>query len=205
MLTLTSCILTYREMARFVAYLPPEKLKELRENAEAIVAPGKGILAADESTATIGKRFAAINLENTEENRRAYRELLFTTDPEFAKHISGVILFHETVYQKTKDGKPFVDLLRERGVLPGIKVDLGVVPLAGTADECTTQGLDNLAQRCAQYYKDGCRFAKWRCVLKISSHNPSYLAMLENANVLARYASICQQVSDLRPSYSRLP
>lgn len=180
-------------MARFVSYLPPEKLKELRENANAIVAPGKGILAADESTATIGKRFAAINLENTEENRRAYRELLFTTDPEFAKHISGVILFHETVYQKTKDGKPFVELLRERGVLPGIKVDLGVVPLGGTADECTTQGLDNLAQRCAQYYKDGCRFAKWRCVLKISSHNPSYLAMLENANVLARYASICQQ------------
>ncbi|VDM25624.1 unnamed protein product, partial [Hydatigera taeniaeformis] len=133
-------------MARFVSYLPPEKLKELRENANAIVAPGKGILAADESTATIGKRFAAINLENTEENRRAYRELLFTTDPEFAKHISGVILFHETVYQKTKDGKPFVELLRERGVLPGIKVDLGVVPLGGTADECTTQGLDNLAQ-----------------------------------------------------------
>lgn len=182
-------------MARFVPYLPAEKLKELKENAEKIVAPGKGILAADESTGTIGKRFDKIGLENTEENRRAYRELLFTTDPEFANHISGVILFHETVYQKTKDGKPFVQLLKELGVLAGIKVDLGVVPLAGTADECTTQGLDNLAQRCAQYYKDGCRFAKWRCVLKISSHNPSYLSMIENANVLARYATICQQVN----------
>ncbi|VDD77332.1 unnamed protein product [Mesocestoides corti] len=165
----------------------------MADTANAIVAPGKGILAADESVGTMGKRFADIKLENTEENRRAYRELLFTTDPEFAKYISGVILFHETVYQKTKDGKPFIEVLRERGVIPGIKVDLGVVPLGGTADECTTQGLDNLAQRCAQYYKDGCRFAKWRCVLKISSHNPSYLAMLENANVLARYASICQQ------------
>ncbi|VDK37478.1 unnamed protein product [Dibothriocephalus latus] len=167
--------------------------QELRETANAIVAPGKGILAADESTGTIGKRFASIGLENTEENRRVYRELLFTTDPEFAKNISGVILFHETVYQKTKDGKPFVQLLKERGVIPGIKVDKGVVPLGGTYNECTTQGLDGLAERCAQYYKDGCRFAKWRCVLKISSHTPSYLAMLENANVLARYASICQQ------------
>ncbi|VDM05589.1 unnamed protein product [Schistocephalus solidus] len=180
-------------MARFVPYLSPEKMKELADTANAIVVPGKGILAADESTGTIGKRFASIGLENTEENRRAYRELLFTTDPEFAKYISGVILFHETVYQKTKDGKPFVQLLKEKGVIPGIKVDTGVVPLGGTSNECTTQGLDGLAERCAQYYKDGCRFAKWRCVLKISSHTPSYLAMLENANVLARYASICQQ------------
>lgn len=165
----------------------------MADNANAIVAPGKGILAADESTGTIGKRFAGIGLENTEENRRAYRELLFSTNTEFAKNISGVILFHETVYQKTKDGKPFVQLLNELGILPGIKVDTGVVPLGGSADECTTQGLDGLNERCAQYYKDGCRFAKWRCVLKITSHNPSYQAMVENANVLARYASICQQ------------
>lgn len=180
-------------MHRFGPYLSPEKMKELADNANAIVAPGKGILAADESTGTIGKRFASIGLENTEENRRAYRELLFTTNKDFAKNISGVILFHETVYQKTKDGKPFPQLLKELGVIPGIKVDTGVVPLGGTRNECTTQGLDGLNERCAQYYKDGCRFAKWRCVLKITEDTPSHLAMLENANVLARYASICQQ------------
>ncbi|CAH8543330.1 unnamed protein product [Dicrocoelium dendriticum] len=181
-------------MPNFGHYLTEAQKKELRGIAEAIVAPGKGILAADESVATIGKRFQSIGLENTEEFRRQYRQLLFSANPEVSKHISGVILFHETLYQKADDGRPLVELLKERNILPGIKVDKGVVPLAGSIDECTTQGLDGLAERCAQYKKDGCQFAKWRCVLKIGPCTPSYQAMLENANVLARYASICQQV-----------
>jgi fructose-bisphosphate aldolase, class I len=180
-------------MPLYGQYLKPEQEKELKEIANALVTPGKGILAADESVATCGKRFASIGLENTEENRRRYRELLFSTDPSLGTNISGVILFHETLYQKDSDGKPLVKLLQDRGIIPGIKVDKGVVPLAGTLGECTTAGLDGLAERCAQYKKDGCHFAKWRCVLKITSHTPSYHAMLENANVLARYASICQQ------------
>nr|CDS17201.1 fructose bisphosphate aldolase class I [Echinococcus granulosus] len=178
---------------RFVEYLPEAKLKELRDIANAIVSPGKGILAADESVATIGKRFRSINLENTEENRRNYRQLLFSSDPCLAKYISGVILFHDTVYQKMDDGTPLISLLQDRGIIPGIKVDKGVVPLAGTHEEGTTQGLDGLSERCAQYKRDGCHFAKWRCVLKIQEHTPSYQAMMENANVLARYAVICQQ------------
>ena len=109
-----------------------------------------------------------------------------------SQHISGVILFHETLYQNADDGTPFVKLLQERNILPGIKVDKGVVPLFGTKDECTTQGLDDLQARCVQYKKDGCHFAKWRCVLKITKDTPSKLAILENANVLARYASVCQ-------------
>jgi fructose-bisphosphate aldolase class I len=180
-------------MSRFVPYLTPEKEDELRRIANAIVAPGKGILAADESTGTLGKRFQNINVENIEENRRAYRQLLFTAGPDLAKHISGVILYHETLYQKADDGQPLVNLLRSNGIIAGIKVDTGTVALAGSDGECTTQGLDGLAERCAQYKKDGCDFAKWRCVLKISKHTPSYQAMVENANVLARYASICQQ------------
>ncbi|XP_025090600.1 fructose-bisphosphate aldolase-like isoform X2 [Pomacea canaliculata] len=180
-------------MPQFAQYLPPEKEEELREIANAIVAPGKGILAADESVSTCGKRLQGIGVENTEENRRAYRELLFTADKTLGDHISGVILFHETLYQKTSDGVPFVQCLKDRGIIPGIKVDKGVVPLAGTFNECTTQGLDGLSERCAEYKKAGAHFAKWRCVLKISKNTPSYLAMLENANVLARYASICQQ------------
>ncbi|GFG33513.1 hypothetical protein Cfor_07564 [Coptotermes formosanus] len=179
------------------------QLEELSKIANAIVAPGKGILAADESTATIGKRFADIGIENNDDNRRLYRQaigklygvlfqLLFTSDKVVAENISGVILFHETLYQKADDGTPFVELLKQKGIIPGIKVDKGVVPLFGSEDECTTQGLDDLAQRCAQYKKDGCDFAKWRCVLKIKRNTPSYQAILENANVLARYASICQ-------------
>lgn len=179
-------------MTRFTSTLTPEQKKELAETANAIVAPGKGILAADESTGTCGKRFSSINVENSEENRRLYRQLLFTADDEVANHISGVILFHETFYQKDDNGTPLVEVLKKKGIIPGIKVDKGVVPLANTLDECTTQGLDGLAERCAEYYKGGARFAKWRCVLKIKDHTPSYLAMLENANVLARYATICQ-------------
>ncbi|KAL2742023.1 fructose-bisphosphate aldolase isoform X1 [Vespula maculifrons] len=173
--------------------LEPELKEELKRIAEQIVAPGKGILAADESTTTIGKRLKDINVENNENNRKAYRQLLFTAAKDvIGQHISGVILFHETLYQKADDGTPFVELLKQRGILPGIKVDKGVVPLFGTDDECTTQGLDDLQERCVQYKKDGCHFAKWRCVLKIKKDTPSKLAILENANVLARYASICQ-------------
>ena len=173
--------------------LDPELKAELKKIAEAIVAPGKGILAADESPRTMGKRLAGIGVENTEENRRSYRQLLFTSGAEMANSISGVILFHETLYQKADDGTPFVDILREQGIIPGIDVDKGFVPLVGTIGEVTTQGLDGLSERCAQYKKDGCHFAKWRCVLKISENTPSELAMKENANVLARYASISQQ------------
>jgi len=179
--------------SRFVQYLTPEQQDELRTNANKIVAPGKGILAADESVGTMGKRLQNINLENTEENRRKYRELLFTSPECVNDSISGVILFDETFRQSTADGTPFVKVLNDRGIIPGIKVDKGVVPLAGSLNECTTQGLDGLAERCKEYYKGGCRFAKWRCVLKISAFTPSYQAMVENANVLARYASICQQ------------
>ncbi|KAK2156731.1 hypothetical protein LSH36_206g00023 [Paralvinella palmiformis] len=171
-------------MPRFVPYLTKEQEDELRKIANAIAAPGKGILAADESTA------------NEEENRRHYRQLLFTSGKELGKYISGVILFHETLYQKADDGTPFVKLLQDNGIIPGIKVDKGVVPLGGSDGECTTQGLDGLNERCKEYVKEGAKFAKWRCVLKINPNNPSYLALLENANVLARYASICQQVMD---------
>jgi fructose-bisphosphate aldolase class I len=165
---------------------------ELKENAERIARRGFGILAADESTGTIGKRFDAIKLENNEENRRAYRELLFTT-PGFEKYISGVILFEETVKQSTKDGKKFMDLLKELGVLPGIKVDKGTAIIPGTNDETATLGLDDLAKRAKEFYDAGCRFAKWRAVLKISADGcPTDVAIQENAWGLARYAAICQ-------------
>ncbi|KAJ8958405.1 hypothetical protein NQ318_002187 [Aromia moschata] len=174
-------------------YPDPALQDELRKIANAIVAPGKGILAADESVSTMGKRLADIGLQNSDDTRRKYRQLLFTTCPSIGDYISGVILFHETLYQKADDGTPFVELLKQRGIIPGIKVDTGVVPLFGANnDESTTQGLDDLGKRCAQYKKDGCHFAKWRCVLKISDHTPSIQALIENANVLARYASICQ-------------
>jgi len=165
---------------------------ELRSIAQKILQPGKGILAADESTGSIGKRFEGINLENNEENRRQYRQLLFTT-PNFGENISGVILFDETFRQKTDNGERFVDVIKKQGAVAGIKVDTGVVKLAGTLDEGTTQGLDKLAERCAEYKAGGCDFAKWRCVINIGPHKPSHLALMENANVLARYASICQQ------------
>lgn len=180
-------------MPKFFTYLSPDRENELAAIAKKIVHPGRGILAADESTATIAKRFDSIKVENTEENRRLYRQLLFTAGTGLADHISGVILYEETFYQKADDGESFVSKLKALGIAPGIKVDKGMVPLAGTDDECTTQGLDGLAERCAKYKKDGAEFAKWRCVLKIKPDGPSHLAMLENANVLARYAVICQQ------------
>jgi fructose-bisphosphate aldolase class I len=165
---------------------------ELIANAAYIGSPGKGILAADESTGTIGKRFDSIKVENVESNRRALRELLFCT-PGALDYLSGIILFEETLYQKTASGKPFVDVMKEANVLPGIKVDKGTVELAGTNGETTTQGLDGLGARCAQYYAAGARFAKWRAVLKIGANEPSQLAINENANGLARYAIICQE------------
>lgn len=165
---------------------------ELIATASYIGTPGKGILAADESTGTIGKRFSNINVENVEANRRAFRELLFTT-PGVFESLSGVILFEETLFQKTAAGKPFVEVLKEGGVIPGIKVDKGTVELPGTNGETTTQGLDGLAERCQKYYAAGARFAKWRAVLKIGPNEPSQLAINENANGLARYAVICQQ------------
>merc|ERR1711881_99967 len=131
-------------------------------------------------------------LENTEDNRRAYRQLLFTFDKERIQPISGVILFHETLYQKADDGTPFIDLIRSKGIIPGIKVDKGVKELFGSEGEGTTQGLDDLDKRCQQYKADGCQFAKWRSVLKIGKNIPSYQAIMENANVLARYAATCQ-------------
>jgi len=169
--------------------------EELIATARAIAAPGKGILAADESTGTIGKRFAPIGVENVEENRRKYREFLFRTDG-IENYISGVILFEETLYQKAADGTAFVDIMKSKGILPGIKVDKGVQALAGTDGETVTQGLDDLGKRCAEYYKQGARFAKWRGVLKISDSSgatPSDLSIQQNCQALARYASICQQ------------
>ncbi|CAF2292902.1 unnamed protein product [Brassica napus] len=165
---------------------------ELIANAAYIGTPGKGILAADESTGTIGKRLSSINVENVESNRRALRELLFTT-PGALPCLSGVILFEETLYQKSSKGTPFVDILKEGGVLPGIKVDKGTVSLPGTNGETTTQGLDGLGERCKKYYEAGARFAKWRAVLKIGPNEPSELAIRENAYGLARYAAICQE------------
>lgn len=180
-------------MPEFAQYLTRQQQEELRSIAQAMMTPGKGILAADESVGSMGKRLQGIGVENTEENRRQYRQVLFTADKSLGDHISGVILFHETLFQKDDAGRPFVEWLKEKGIIPGIKVDKGIVPLAGSHDECTTQGLDGLSERCADYKKAGAQFAKWRCVLKISKNTPSHQAMLENANVLARYASICQQ------------
>ncbi|CAL8236542.1 unnamed protein product [Boreogadus saida] len=172
--------------------LSPEQKKELSDIAQRMVAPGKGILAADESTGTMGNRLKKINVENSEENRRYFRDLLFSVDT-LASSIGGVICFHETLYQKADNGKLFPQVIKDKGIVVGIKVDKGTAGLNGTDGETTTQGLDGLSERCAQYKKDGCDFAKWRSVLKISDGCPSALAIAENANVLARYASICQQ------------
>lgn len=175
-------------------HLTISQRENLRKIAESIVALGKGILAADESTGTIGKRFSEIALQNTEENRRAYRELLFTAGKDLSHCLGGIILFEETLYQKDSNSKPFIEIIKELGINPGIKVDKGVVPLNGTRNECTTQGLDGLGERCAKYARDGCTFAKYRCVIKIHPDEgvPSDVAIKENAQVLARYASICQ-------------
>merc|ERR1711988_1194160 len=141
--------------------------EELIRVAKEIGTPGKGILAADESTGTIGKRFDGIGVENTEDNRRAYRQLLVTA-PGIGEYISGAIMFEETLYQSGKGGKTFVDTLKEQNIVPGIKVDKGLVPMANSNGESWCQGLDGLAERCAEYYKQGARFAKWRSVVNVS-------------------------------------
>ncbi len=170
---------------------------ELQATARAMVAPGKGILAADESTGTIKKRFAAIQLESTEESRRRYRELLFTS-PSLAEHIGGVILFDETLRQKSGDGVPFPRLLADAGVVPGIKVDKGAKPLAGFPGETVTEGLDGLRERLAEYRQLGARFAKWRAVIDIADGVPTDFGIAANAHALARYAALCQE-ADIVP------
>jgi len=164
---------------------------ELAKVAKAMVAKGRGILAADESTGTIQKRFDSIKVENTEENRRAYRDMLFNTRG-IGDHISGVILYDETLRQKSADGTPFTTLLQKNGVIPGIKVDNGAKPMALCPGETVTEGLDGLAKRCADYYKLGARFAKWRAVITIGADIPSASCIWANAHALARYAAICQ-------------
>jgi len=178
-----------------MTFLTAEQKAELKSIADRIVRDGRGILAADESDGTMGKRLSQISVENNEANRRSYRSILMRSDKEMSDYIGGVILFHETLYQKDdKDQKLLKEYLKEKGIVCGIKVDKGVVQLQGTNGETTTQGLDGLGERCAKYKKDGCDFAKWRCVLKITADGcPTQLAIMENANVLARYASTCQQ------------
>jgi len=166
-------------------------MSELAKVAKAIVARGRGILAADESTGTIGKRFEAIKVENVEENRRAYRELLFTTRG-LGQHISGAILYDETLRQKAADGTPFATLLSRQGVLPGIKVDAGTADLAFCPGEKVTEGLDKLAKRCQEYVKLGAKFTKWRAVITIGAGTPSTTCIAANAHALGRYAAICQ-------------
>ena len=165
---------------------------ELEAIARAMVAAGRGILAADESTGTIKKRFDAIKVENTEENRRAYREMLFAA-PGIAEHISGVIMYDETLRQKTGTGVPFPELLAKQGIVPGIKVDAGAKPLAGFPGETVTEGLDGLRERLAEYHKLGARFAKWRAVIDIGPGIPTAFCIEANAHALARYAALCQE------------
>ncbi len=167
-------------------------LDELNKVARAMVAPGKGILAADESTGTIKKRFDAIGTENTEDNRRDYREMMFRTTEAMKNHISGVILYDETIWQKAKDGTPLVDLIKQAGAIPGIKVDEGTKPLPNCPGEVVTVGLDKLADRLPKYYAQGARFAKWRAVIDIGGGKPSFACLSANAHALARYAALCQ-------------
>jgi fructose-bisphosphate aldolase class I len=169
----------------------------LNATAQAMVAKNRGILAADESSGTIQKRFDAIKLPSTEENRRTYREMLFTAAPAQA-YISGVILYDETIRQSTKAGEPFPAYLARHGILPGIKVDLGAKPLAGFPGETMTDGLDGLRERLAEYAKLGAKFAKWRAVIDIGSGTPTRYAIDANAEGLARYAALCQE-ADIVP------
>jgi fructose-bisphosphate aldolase class I len=167
-------------------------LDELNKVAIAMTAPGKGILAADESTGTIGKRFDAIKTENTEDNRRDYRELMFRTSEAMKNNISGVILYDETIWQKAKDGTPLVDIIKASGSIPGIKVDEGTKPLPNCPGELITIGLDKLADRLPKYYDQGARFAKWRAVIDVGAGIPSHACVHANAHALARYAALCQ-------------
>ena len=166
----------------------------LSDIANAMVAPGKGLLAADESSGTIKKRFDSIGVTSTEETRRDYREMLFRAEG-MKNHVSGVILYDETIRQKAKDGTPLVDIIKAAGAIPGIKVDEGAKPLAGpTVDiEKVTEGLDGLRERFAEYYKLGARFAKWRAVITISNGTPTWNCIKANAHALARYAALAQE------------
>jgi fructose-bisphosphate aldolase class I len=165
---------------------------DLESTAKALVAEGKGILAADESDGTIKKRFDSIGIESTEENRRAYRDLLFTTEG-VEEYISGVILFDETIRQSSADGTPFPKLLESKGIVPGIKVDKGATPLANSEGETITEGLDGLRGRLEEYRELGARFAKWRATYSITDHLPSDYCIWTNAHALARYAALCEE------------
>lgn len=178
---------------------PLEHAKELHATAQKLGEAGKGLLAADESTGSIKKRLADVGKENTEDNRREWRDIMFTAAGPYEQHISGVITFEDTLmnHNATLDskykGKSFVEVLKSRGVVPGIKVDKGTVALPRTSpEETTTQGLDGLLERCKQYYDRGARFSKWRCTYTVSATTPSSLAIMDNAEVLARYAAISQ-------------
>jgi fructose-bisphosphate aldolase class I len=165
----------------------------LEEVARALVAPGKGILAADESSGTIKKRFDSIGVDSTETTRRDYREMLFTTEGA-GNHISGVILYDETIRQSASDGTPLVEILKRQGIIPGIKVDLGAKPLAKSPDETVTEGLDGLRERLIEYRDLGAQFAKWRAVIKIDGDRlPTEYCLDVNAHALARYATLCQE------------
>ncbi len=168
-------------------------LADLNKIARAMVAPGKGLLAADESSGTIKKRFDAIGVASTEDNRRDYREMLFRSREAMSQSISGVILYDETIWQNAKDGTPLVRLIEEAGAIPGIKVDEGTQPLPNCPGELITVGLDKLAERLPKYYERGARFAKWRAVIDIGAGIPSMTAISVNAHALARYAALCQQ------------
>jgi len=167
-------------------------MSELHKTATELVADDRGILAADESSGTIEKRFASIELESTEENRRAYRDLLFTT-PGLEEFVSGVILYDETLRQASSDGTPFAELLSSRGIIPGIKVDTGAKPLAGAPGETVTEGLDGLRERLEEYRGLGARFAKWRAVITIGDDLPTAYCIGVNAHALSRYAALCQE------------
>ena len=169
-----------------------DKLNEMIETAAAMVAPGKGILAIDESTGTCKKRFDSIGVECTENNRRDYRHMLLSA-PDLGEHISGAILFDETLRQSSADGVPFTQIMQDNGIIPGIKVDKGAHPLAGFEGEKITEGLDGLRDRLAEYYELGARFAKWRAVITITDIAPSQACIEANCHALARYAALCQE------------
>lgn len=171
---------------------------QLAKIAQAMVAPGKGILAADESSGTIKRRFDAIGVESTADSRRDYREFMFRTQDAMSQNISGVILYDETIRQNAKDGTALVKLIEQAGSIPGIKVDAGVKPLPNFPNETITEGLDGLGERLAEYYKLGARFAKWRAVIDIADGIPSRYAVKANAQALARYAALCQ-ANDIVP------
>ncbi len=167
-------------------------IEDLEQTAQALVAPGKGIIAIDESSGTIARRFQAVGIENSVEHRRAYRELLLTAQG-LGQHISGAILYDETIRQSTRAGQPFVEAMRAAGIIPGIKVDLGPQPLAGFPGEVVTEGLDGLRGRLTEYVKLGARFAKWRAVIRIGEDMPSSTCIEANNHALARYAALCQE------------